>query len=440
MVSFLTIISVAATFAQVHAMDLPASLSKNDFQKFDIAKAEIGQLLFYDPILSGNRNISCGTCHNHKFGSSDGLSLGIGEGGDGVGTQRTTGVVPTRIPRRIPRNSPGLWNLGAFEVQVLFHDGRLSVSDIYGNGFKSPAEERLPQGLENILAAQAVFPMTSQFEMAGQTNENEVAGAAHDRIDSVWPILAKRVRTIPQYGSMFVGAFDDISSPSDVTISHIANSIAAFVGLEWISFDSPFDSYLAGNFTALTSDQKSGMKLFFGSAKCSTCHSGSLLTDHKFHALALPSFGPGRTRRFDPIARDVGRMGETDRIEDAYRFRTPALRNVALTGPYGHNGAYSTLAGIVRHHLDPVNAFESWVGSEANLPKANWIEASDFLPLDDARERARLTSKLDIKSQKLGDSDIKSLVAFLQSLTGAKSIEGRLGAPLDVPSGLKVDR
>ncbi len=95
------------------------------------------------------------------------------------------------------------------------------------------------------------------------------------------------------------------------------------------------------------------MELFFGAAKCSSCHSGKLLTDQKFHALALPAFGPGRTRRFDPMVRDVGRMGESDDIKDAYRFRTPMLRNVALTAPYGHNGAYPTLTAMVRHHLNP---------------------------------------------------------------------------------------
>jgi cytochrome c peroxidase len=339
-------------------------MAPDDFLQFSEAKARIGQLLFYDPILSGNRNISCGTCHNHDFGGSDGLSLGIGEGGVGVGPERTAGSGPDRIKKRIPRNAPALWNLGAKEIRVLFHDGRLSISDIYGNGFNSPAEEWLPRGLDNILAAQALFPMTAQFEMAG---------------NAVWPILAKRVRAIPEYGEMFARAFDDISRPSDVTITHIANALGAYMGLEGMSYDSPFDAYLAGNSAALSAEQKQGMTLFYGKAGCAECHSGPLLTDHEFHALALPHFGPGRTRRFDPYARDVGRMGESDRVEDAYRFRTPSLRNVALTAPYGHNGAYATLAGIVRHHLDPMGSFEGWRKDEANLPDAPWLSDIDFV-------------------------------------------------------------
>jgi len=61
---------------------LPQPLGDEDYHDFDFERARIGQLLFYDKILSGNRNISCGTCHHHRFGGGDGLSLGIGEGGE----------------------------------------------------------------------------------------------------------------------------------------------------------------------------------------------------------------------------------------------------------------------------------------------------------------------------------------------------------------------
>ncbi|MGE4611487.1 MAG: cytochrome c peroxidase [Paracoccaceae bacterium] len=423
----------------MQALELPKPLGSADFLEFDEQKAELGQLLFYDPILSGNRNISCGTCHNHALGSGDALSLGIGEGGKGVGTERTTGLGDDQIRKRIPRNSPALWNLGAKEISMLFHDGRVSISDVYGNGFNTPAEEWLPQGIENILAAQAMFPVTSQFEMAGNPKENEVAGAAHDRIDAVWPILAKRVRIIPEYGEMFVRVYSDIAKPSDVNITHIVNAIGAFVGLEWQSFDSAFDAFLAGDENAMQPTAQNGLDLFFGKAGCATCHSGQLLTDEKFYALALPQFGPGRTRRFDPMVRDVGRMAQTDRLEDAYSFRTPALRNVALTSPYGHNGAYSTLEGIVRHHLDPANAFEIWQIKQAKLPDAPWLHEVDYIAYQDARERNRLKSKIDIRPVDLTAVEVTELVAFLNALTGKASVKGRLGRPERVPSGLDVD-
>ncbi len=424
---------------ELHAGNLPGQLGPADFHYFDKDKAALGRLLFYDPVLSGNRNISCGTCHNHDFGSSDGLPLGVGEGGFGLGPARTAGAKAERIKKRVPRNAPGLWNLGAREIRVLFHDGRLSISDIYGNGFNSPAEEWLPTGLDNILAAQALFPMTAQFEMAGNPKENEIAGAAHDRIDAVWPIVAKRVRLIPDYGRAFAGAFDEVNRPSDVTIVHIANALAAFMASEWQSYDSPFDAWLAGDKSALTVSQQRGLELFFGKANCSNCHFGKLFTDQKFHALALPHFGPGRTRRFDPFVRDVGFMAESDRLEDAYRFRTPSLRNVALTAPYGHNGAYATLDGIIRHHLDPAGSFDRWTPEMVRLPDAPWLKAIDFVAFDDRRERSRLRARIDIEPVQLDESEIRDLIAFLNSLTGTASVSGRLGKPKSVPSGLTID-
>ncbi|MEP5088584.1 MAG: cytochrome c peroxidase [Paracoccaceae bacterium] len=409
-----------------------------DFHPFDPQKARIGQLLFYDKILSGNRNISCGTCHHHDLGGTDGLALGIGEGGSGVGPERTAGSGEDRIKKRIPRNAPGLWNLGHKDIRVLFHDGRLEVSDIYGNGFNSPAEEWLPSGLETILAAQAVFPLVAQFEMAGNPKENEIAGAAHDRIDAPWPIIAKRVRIIPEYGEMFVGAFDHISAPEQVSIVEIANALAAFMGTEWKSFDSPFDDWLSGQ-DDLPSSATRGAELFYGAAGCSSCHSGPLLTDQSFHALSLPAFGPGRTRRFDPVARDVGRMGETDRLEDAYRFRTPSLRNVELTSPYGHNGAFSTLSDMVRHHLDPEFGFQDHIREKLILPEVPWLEEIDFVIQSDSREMARQRAKLDIRPSSLSETELSELIAFLKSLTGKSTRTLPLGRPSEVPSGLPVD-
>ncbi|MFK7871058.1 MAG: cytochrome-c peroxidase, partial [Roseobacter sp.] len=217
------------------AGDLPAPLGPDDFLNFDAGQAALGQQLFYDTILSGNENISCAHCHHPKFGTGDGLSLGIGEGGQGLGPDRTPGEGAQQIAKRIPRNAPGLWNLGAREISVMFHDGRLSVSPLFGNGFNSPAEEWLPTGFNSLLAAQAVFPMVAQFEMAGNPGENEVIGAVHDRIDAAWPILAKRVRSVPDYGAAFVAAFDHIGAPKEVSIVEIANALAAFMALEWTS-------------------------------------------------------------------------------------------------------------------------------------------------------------------------------------------------------------
>ena len=420
-------------------LDLSPAISEQDFFTFEPAKAEIGRLLFYDKILSGNQNISCGTCHHHELGGADGLSLGVGEGGMGLGPKRKTSDGTTQINARIPRNAPALWNLAHRDVQNLFHDGRLFISDEFGNGFNSPAGADLPKGLETIIAAQAMFPITARDEMAGDPEENPIGGAASKKLAVAWPIIAKRVADIPEYADMIVAAYDTVESAEDISIVEIGNAIAAFVGTEWRNFDSPYDQYLAGQTEALSPEQKSGMELFFGEAQCSTCHSGPLLTDQGFHAIGLPNFGPGKTRTFDPVARDVGRMLQTNRLEDIYKFRTPPLRNVALTGPYGHNGAMPTLETMVRHHVDPVGSMMNYTKEMAALPQAEWLQDADFTIWKDEYEMARQKAMLDIHLPQLNDSQIGDIVAFLNALTGETALDLPMGRPDTVPSGLPVD-
>ena len=150
-------------------------------------------------------------------------------------------------------------------------------------------------------------------------------------------------------------------------------------------------------------------------------------------------FGPGRTRPFDPYARDVGRMVETDDLDDMYKFKTPALRNVSLTAPYGHNGAYPTLKGIIKHHLNPVAMNKNWKPKYANLPSAPWLEQIDFVTFSDKREQDRIISSIDIKPIVLSEKEIDQLVSFLQSLTGKSGNQRPLGKPEKVPSGLTID-
>jgi len=181
------------------------------------------------------------------------------------------------------------------------------------------------------------------------------------------------------------------------------------------------------------------MALFYGEAGCSACHSGKLFTDQQFHALGLPVLGPGRTRAHDPMPRDTGRMAESDRLEDSYRFRTPSLRNVEVTGPYGHNGAYNNLADIIKHHLNPSESFAQWQRSDASLPSIEWLDHTDFIIKQDTREMARYQAKLDIKPQVLSNEQLDATIAFLKSLTGYSVEQTPLGVPDSVPSGLPVD-
>lgn len=132
-------------------------------------------------------------------------------------------------------------------------------------------------------------------------------------------------------------------------------------------------------------------------------------------------------------------MGESDALEDAYRFRTPSLRNVALTAPYGHNGAWPTLEDMIRQHLDPAAARASWTPVSAILPPAPWLSETDFVIRQDAREMARQVASTDIAPLALDDGEIAALVAFLHALTGKTARSRPLGRPETVPSGLPVD-
>lgn len=398
-------------------------------------------MLFYDKILSGNRNIACATCHHPKHASGDGLSLGIGEGGNGLGPERDFGMGHDRVNRRLTRNAPPMFNLGAKEFTVLFHDGRLSVDSNSPGGFNSPAEEYLPTGLNSILAAQAVFPLISDVEMAGDASENEVAGARRRSPQYSWRILAERIANIEGYWPLFKAAWPTLEDPHDINIVHIANALDDFINAEWRADNSRFDAYLRGDTTALDDEAIKGMQLFYGDAGCSSCHSGALQTDHQFYALVIPPIGPGRTRLFDPIARDQGRMNESDLAEDAYRFRTPSLRNVTETGPWAHNGTYNTLEAVIKHHLDPQNALKHYDKSQLQMRFDDKQSlAKDFIIWQDRREMARFRAQQDIQPSTLSDAEIAALIAFLHSLKDERSLRGTYGVPDAVPSHLSVDR
>ncbi|MEE9413086.1 MAG: cytochrome-c peroxidase, partial [Methylococcales bacterium] len=153
----------------------------------DEKKVELGKLLFFDKILSGNKNISCATCHHTLTDTGDGLSLPVGEGGQGLGLTRDTGSEENAIHARVPRNAPPVFNLGAKEFSRMFYDGRVEVSPDQPTGFRSPAGTDLPVGLDNVLAVQALFPVTSAEEMAGQVGENPQAdAAAAGNLPAVW--------------------------------------------------------------------------------------------------------------------------------------------------------------------------------------------------------------------------------------------------------------
>ena len=407
------------------------------FTPLNEASVNLGHLLFYDPILSGNRNISFATCHHPTFATGDGVSLSLGEGGIGLGPDRVAD--PDNLPeQRIPRNAPALWNLGAEEFTVMFHDGRLEADPDEPNGIRTPLGDDMVQGFKSVLAAQAMFPVLSGDEMAGHYSENEVSQAVrlgHLSIEGgAWDRISARLEAIPAYR----WAFDDvIGTGTPIRFADIGNALADFISFEWRADNSPFDHYLREG-TPLPDDAERGRVQFYGDAGCAACHSGWFQTDHDFHAIAMPQLGPGKAARFEIHARDEGRGRVTGDAADAYRFRTPSLRNVALTGPFGHSGAYATLEGVVRHHLDPVASLNSYDPTRAILPMLDG--AKDLRVVENAADTRQIALANGLQPVALSEAEIADLLAFLNALTDEDAVKGRLGIPETVPSGLRVER
>lgn len=420
-------------------------LRRNDVQAIDLGPTasselvELGQALFFDPILSGNRDTACSTCHHPKTGTGDQLSLGIGTG------TTTSGKVSFFREKGagrefIPRNAPELFNKGSVLWTTQFWDSRVATA--YGS-ISSPAGDDLPSGLSSPLAVQAMFPVTSTDEMRGSIadwldphKDNEIADPALDGdLPGIWRALMNRLQQIDGYADpvdgLFVRAFGEV--PGDLGFESVATALAAFESTAYSFDDSPFDEYLKGNRDALTKSQKRGALLFYGKFKCASCHSGTLLTDQKHYNLAIPQFGPGK----DESGLDLGRYLVTGDPKDRFKFRVPGLRNVAQTAPYMHNGAHYNLAEAITHHLDPAQSLMEYDPNEKLIQGA---ELADTY-IDDRSILRDLIKTADVKRKKITPKEISYLLEFMQALT-APDIVARLEStiPSSVPSGLQADQ
>jgi cytochrome c peroxidase len=445
-------LTAGATLAAPDSEGTPAWLPDPDydFRTPSDEKVELGRNLMFDKILSGNMNISCGTCHHSLAGTGDGLSLPVGEGGEGLGVTRNVGSGADLIHERVPRNAPPVFNLGDNSFHTLFHDGRVRVNPAFPSNCETPAGFDLPTTLENVLACQAMFPVTSGTEMAGQPGENSIADAAAAGNlagpGGVWEQLALRLQANPEYVELFQAAFPgDVIVAGDITYAHAANAISAFEGVSWRADNSPFDQFLRGDNKAMSKNAQRGMKLFYkgndNSQACAACHSGLYQTDLDFHAIAMPQIGSGRGSGPDGTE-DYGREQVTGDPEDLLKFRTPTLRNVALTAPYGHGGAYDTLRGVVEHHLDAVNALYAYNDNrEAVLPTHPTLDDENYAAMDDPDAVDRIADANELEPMNYSDADVDRLIDFLNALTDPSSTDLRSDQDVvnGVPSGIPLD-
>ena len=269
------------------------------------ATIELGRLLFWDPLLSGDRDVACATCHHPDFAYGDGIAVSVGVGGHGIGPSRATDLRGSRVARNAQSILGTGWNgltndhTVPPEMAPMFWDHRV-VS----------------------LEAQALGPIKSALEMRG-SNYPEYA---------IVDEIITRLRANPQYQALFRAAFGDVG----ITATTLSKAIAAFERT-LVPRNSSFDRYLEGDDDAMSADQIRGLRGFIAQG-CSRCHSGPLLSDFRLHKINVPTAAD--------VPADLG---------DGFgRFRTPSLRMISRTAPYMHNGALKTLDDVFDqyHNID----------------------------------------------------------------------------------------
>ena len=395
-------------------------LMPEDVPELDPARVELGRMLFFDKELSGTRDVACATCHHPAHGFSDGLNFSLGVGAAGLGPNRThpEGVL-------VPRNSPAIYNTGL--MPSLFWDKRVRMP---GNDVSVAVSSRAPtitpdgtMDLEPV-EAQALFPMADVTEMRGTGHELDGLSDGDYRLG-----IVNRLAEIPEYVRMFEAAF----GPGSMTVENMVRAIGDFERSQTY-VNSPWDRYLLGDPTALTDSQKRGATVFFDRANCDNCHNGPLLSNFVSRNIIVPQFGPGKGKGA-VSGEDYGVEDVANDRRQRYGFRTPSLRNVALTAPYMHNGAFNTLREVVLHYRDKDESTRRF--------KTDGLLQRDLIGEPVEVTNAFLRSQtfiLRFTPSNLTEQEVDDLVAFLEALTDPAAANRMDLVPDKVPSGLPVDR
>jgi cytochrome c peroxidase len=306
-----------------------------------------------------------------------------------------------------------------------------------GDALRVPIEDGFFAEVSGILATQAAFPVLSPDEMGGNVSENPLSKAIRmgrfSGEGGAWDMIAAKVAGIPEYRARFEAVYPEIAAGREIGFADISNAIAGFMAFEFRADDSAFDRFLREE-AALSDQAAEGMALFYGEAGCAACHAGPFQTDHDFHAMGQPQFGPGKTLDFERGSRDEGRFRVTGKAEDLYAFRTPSLRNVTLTAPYGHAGAYRDLRGFIVTHLAPAESLLHYDRAQAILPD---LPVEDWEVMETEADVAAILSAIEVEDRTLPETGIDALMAFLAAL---EDDPNRLGIPERVPSGLSFEK
>jgi cytochrome c peroxidase len=270
------------------------------------AKVALGKLLFWDPVLSGNKDVACGTCHHPDFGYAENRDISIGVNGVGLGSERRF-ASPNSIPF-VKRNSQTLLNT--------------AFNGIGQDGHYDPVTAPMFWDLRaSSLEEQALFPIKTLEEMRGPAYTEDQA------VNSV----VMRLRAIPEYDALFKDAF---GGGQAITSANLGKALAAFQR-SLLANNSAFDRYKRGDTDAMTAAQIRGME-DFERVGCINCHNGPMFSDYKVHVLSIPD------NEKLPVS--------DDGVNKTYAFRTASLRNLAFTAPYMHSGVFSTLKEVINFY------------------------------------------------------------------------------------------
>lgn len=297
---------VAADNGNINA--LPLDYSSPPDNPSNKEKIELGRLLFYDPILSGGKDVSCATCHHPEFGYAESLELSIGVNGKGLGEQRVFNH-GNDIPFT-KRNAQSLLNT--------------AFNGIDRNSTYSPALAPMFWDLRaKSLEEQAMLPVKTLEEMRGHGFEEQI----------ITKEIVARIQRIKAYQKLFDQAFGESNA---VTEKNISRALAAFQR-SLIANQSRFDKYMRGDKSAMSTREIEGMQLFV-STGCASCHSGPMFSDFKTHVLGVA---------------DNDKLAFVDSgFQQSFAFRTPSLRNLRFTRPYMHNGKIPTLESVLTFYED----------------------------------------------------------------------------------------
>jgi len=271
---------------------LPANSLYPQNNPYNETKERLGELLYWDPILSGDQNVSCASCHHPDFGWADGRALSIGSDGIGLGPARY-GLEVT------PIHSPTIMNVAFTGI---------TNSDIDNNFVSGGYFWDLRA---NTLEEQALGPIKNPVEMLGYNfNEQEIIAE-----------IITRLQAIPEYVELFQQAFNETDA---INNENIAKALANFER-KIITPNSKFDSFLNGEQSIFTEQEIIGLNKFIDGG-CSRCHFGPMLSDNLIH--------------------------EGEAIIGEEVVRTPSLRNISFTAPYMHDGSRTSLIDAIAAYED----------------------------------------------------------------------------------------